>query len=178
MQMTTYAVRAGVCAASLLLCAQPGKAQSAEIPQVPEGLVDSLKTMLAARREELVTQEARVRASVVDHDARCRRVTAGSTLASACVARRDSLLTAATKLRQDKEKFSAAVAELNQLIAEESTLSQAIRTVVETMRGMIDQATEASQEQLSALSEQLKNHLAARRQFRVRQATAVLGVRG
>lgn len=174
----TYAVRAALCVVSLFLCAQPGKAQNTEIPPVPDGLADSLKTILAAERQELVDEEARVRASVVEHDGQCRQVTAGSAMASTCAARRDSLRSAAAMLRQEKEKFSNAVIELNRLIAEESTLSQAIRAAVERMRGMLDEVTEAGQEQLSVLSEQLKNQLAARRQFRVRKETIVLGVRG
>lgn len=178
MKKTSYVARAGLCAASLFLWAQPGKAQNAEIPPVPEGLADSLKTILASRREELLNEEAHVRAAVVAHDGKCRQVSTQSALASACIAGRDSLRAAAARLRQDKEKFTAAVAELNQLIAEESSLSEAIRAAVERMRSMIDDATEAGQEQLSALSEQVKTYLATRRQFRVRQAAAVLAVRG
>ena len=178
MQNRTSLVRAALCAASLFLCAEPARAQNTEIPPVPDGLADSLKTILAAERQELIDEEARVRASVVEHDAQCRQVTAGSALASTCVARRDSLRAAAAKLRQDKEKYSSAVTEVNRLIAEESTLSQSIKAAVERMRGMVDDVTEASQAQLNALSEELKTMLANRRQFRVRQATAVLGVRG
>lgn len=178
MRKRTYAVRAAVCAASLFLCAQPGRAQNAEIPPVPDGLADSLKAILAAERQELMDEEARVRASVIAHDGQCRQVTAGSAMAATCATRRDSLRAAAAKLRQDKEKFSAAVTELNQLISEESTVSQAIRSAVETMRSMIDDVTAAGQERLSALSEQLKTQLATRSRYRVRQATVVLGVRG
>lgn len=178
MRKTPYVVRAGLCAATLFVCAQSGKAQSAQLPRVPDGLADSLKAILSAERLNLANEEGRIRASVMEHDGKCRQVAAGSATASSCAARRDSLRTAAAKLRQDREKFSNAVTELNRLIAEESSLSHSIRAAVERMRSMIDEATEASQEQLTALGEQLKSQLAARRQFRVRQATIVLGVRG
>lgn len=178
MSKSSYIVRGFLCAASLLVCAQAGVGQSPELPQVPEGLADSLKTILSTERQNLVSEEARIRASVIDHDGKCRQVATGSAAASACAARRDSLRTAAAKLGQDREKFTNAVTEVNRLIAEESTLSQSIKAAVERMRGMVDDVTEASQAQLNALSEELKTLLANRRQFRVRQATAVLGVRG
>lgn len=171
-------VRACLCAASLFVCAQPVRAQSAELPQVPDALADSLKTILSTERQNLVAEEGRIRASVIDHDGKCRQVAVGSAMASACATRRDSLRTAAAKLGQDREKFTNAVSELNRLIAEESTLSQAIKAAVERMRGMVDDVSEASQAQLHALSEELKTLLANRRQFRVRQAAAVAGVRG
>ena len=178
MRKSSYIARAFLCAGSLFVCAQRGGAQSPELPHVPEELADSLKAILAAERQELMDEEARVRASVIAHDGQCRQVTAGSAMAATCATRRDSLRAAAAKLRQDKEKFSVAVTELNQLISEESTVSQAIRSAVETMRSMIDDVTAAGQERLSALSEQLKTQLATRSRYRVRQATVVLGVRG
>jgi hypothetical protein len=135
--------------------------------------------MFITRWEELIAEEARVRAIAANHNAQCRQVSAQSSQAAACTARQDSLRSALVKLRQDKDRFGNAVAELNRLITEETALSQAIRAGVERMRTLLDDATEASQEQLRLLSEEIKRQLAERQQFRVRhRPTAVAGVRG
>lgn len=176
---TRWIVRAGLWAACLVLGAQPGDAQSSELPQVPEGLAADVRSMLGTRREELISEEARFRAIYAEHSAQCRQVSAQSPQVAACTARRDSLRSAAAKLQQDKDRFSNAVAELNRLITEEAALSQAIRAGVERMRAMLDDATEAGQEQLNLLSEEIKRQLAERQRFRVRhRPTAVAGVRG
>lgn len=174
----THVLRAGLCVALLVASARVGNAQGANLPPVPAALAAEEKTTLAARRERLINEEARLRASAADHDAQCRQISAQSASAAACVARRDSLRMAASELQREKEQFTNDVAELNRLLPEESALSQAIRAGVERMRSMIDEATEASQEQLNLLSEELKRQLEERRRFRVRRATAVLGVRG
>lgn len=175
---TAWAVRVGLCAAWLVLGAQTGNAQGSDLPQVPDGLAADVQSMLTSRRERLVNDEARLRASAGDHNAQCRQVTAQSPQAAACAARQDSLRSAAVKLRQGKEQFSNAITELNRLIAEESALAQTIRAAVERMRTMLDDVTEASQEQLNLLSEEIKRQLAERRRFRVRQTEIALAVRG
>lgn len=174
----TYVVRAGLCVALLVAGAQVGKAQGADLPPVPDALATNEKSTLAARRERLINAETRLRSRAADHDGQCRQISAQSASAAACVARRDSLRTAAGELQREKEQFTNDVAELNRLLPEESALSQAIRAGVERIRSMVDEATEASQEQVNLLSEELKRQLEERRRFRVRRATAVLGVRG
>jgi len=174
-----WVVRAGLWAACLVLSAQPGNAQSSDLPEVPDGLAADVRSMLTTRREELIAEEARVRAIAANHNAQCRQVSAQSAQAAACTARQDSLRSALVKLRQDKERFSNAVAELNRLMTEETALSQAIRAGVERMRTLLDDATEAGQEQLNLLSEEIKRQLAERQRFRGRhRPTAVAGVRG
>lgn len=176
---TKWVARVGLFAACLVLSAQRSSAQSSDLPEVPDGLAADVKAMLTTRREELITEEARVRAIAASHNAQCREVNAQSPQVAACTARQDSLRSAAVKLRQDKDRFSNAVAELNRLITEETTLSQAIRAGVERMRTLLDDATEASQEQLHLLSEEIKRQLAERQRFRGRhRPTAVAGVRG
>lgn len=178
MRRRTYVVRAGLCAASLLICAASGRAQSAEIPPVPDSLDADLKQTLDSVREILVTEEARLRSIAAEHNERCRQVAAESPTAASCTARRDSLRTAAAALRQNREKYRNAVEEIRRIADDESTLLQAMRAGVERMRTMIDDATRASQEQLSALSEELRRQLDGRKEFRRRRETAVAGVRG
>ena len=172
-------IRVGVLAACLVLSAQPGNAQSPELPEVPDGLAADVKSMLATRREELINEEARIRAVAAGNNAQCRQVNAQSSQAAACTARQDSLRNALVKLRQDKERFSNAVAELNRLLTEETTLSRAIRAGIERMRALMDDATEASQEQLHLLSEEIKRQLVERQRYRaIHRPTAVAAVRG
>lgn len=177
-RMTTYVVRAGVCCALLVACAQPGRAQTVELPQVPDGIADDVKTMLSTRRVYLVEEEARLRATAADHNEKCRQVVAESGAAAACAARKDSLHKAAVKLKLQKDQYVNAVNELDRLTAEESALSQAISASVEEMRSLVNDASEAGQDRLRQLSELLTQQMERRKQFRVRRTAAVAAVRG
>jgi hypothetical protein len=164
--------------AFVVVCANVGSTQVLDIPEVPSTLPADARTMHETERTRLANELTRLRAAWNDHAQKCRGLVEGSAEHRRCVALRDTLTTAARKLRDDNTRFVNAL--LKDLAQQDSVLSQSITARLDEIRSLIGKATEASDQQLRVLNEQLKLQIdkLGLVRYQVRRTNAVLGVRG
>ncbi len=175
---------AAVCATLVLACGSVGAAQLPTLKEIPAEASAEAKAKLEPERNRLVQEIAAIRASWGAHENNCRSVVEGSSEHRACVANRDALVARRVQLDPQVTAFHATFhsvleAEIIQLQAEEDALSSAIQASLETMRAVVNSASQTADEQLRTLAERVTRQLEQRKRIRVRRSViAVAGVRG
>lgn len=183
LQARNVRLTVALTAAFMLMCVSVGSAQTPQLPEIPEELSAEAKGKLQPERDRLVNERSVIRAGWAEHEKKCRSVVAGSADHTACLTSRDALVARRAQLRAQEEGFRATFrsvieAEIAQIEAQESALSQAIQAGLEKMRSMADQATETAEDQLQMLHEEIKKQLEERKRYRVRRTAVASAVRG